>query len=47
MQLALTTFGGEVTFTVAITGNEDDEKVVNRFFDIVEKNIGEVAKCAE
>ena len=47
MQLALTTFGGEVTFTVAITGNEDDEKVVNRFFDIVEKNIGEVAKCVE
>lgn len=47
MQLALTTFGGEVTFTIAITGNEDDEKVVGRFFDIVEKNIAEVAKCAE
>lgn len=46
MQLALTTFAGEVTFTIAITGNEEDEKIVNRFFDLIEKNLDEVAKCA-
>lgn len=46
MQLALTTFAGEVTFTIAITGNEEDEKTVNRFFDLIERNLDEVAKCA-
>ena len=46
MQLALTTFEGEVTFSIAITGNERDEKVVNDFFDVLLKNVDEVIKCA-
>lgn len=47
MQLALTTFEGEVTFTIAITGNEDDEKKVNEFFDILLANIDKVAALAQ
>ena len=47
MQLALTTFEGEVTFSIAITGNEKDEKVVQNFFDVMEKNVDEVIKCAK
>ena len=46
MQLALTTFEGEVTFSIAITGNERDEKIVNDFFDVLLKNVDEVIKCA-
>ena len=46
MQLALTTFEGEVTFTVAITGNEDDEKVVERFFGLLLAGADEIANCA-
>ena len=46
MQLALTTFEGEVTFTIAITGNEKDEEIVNAFFDVMMKNVDEVIKCA-
>ena len=47
MQLAFTTFDGEVTFSIAITGNDEDERTVNRFFDIFVKNIDEVISAAE
>ena len=47
MQLALTTFEGEVTFTIAITGNEEDEKIVNNFFDVLESNVDKVIECAK
>ena len=47
MQLALTTFEGEVTFSIAITGNEDDVKIVDRFFDVLLGNLEEVTKCAK
>ncbi len=46
MQLAFTTFDGEVTFSIAITGNDEDERTVNRFFDIFMKNIDEVIAAA-
>lgn len=46
MQLALTTFKGEVTFTIAVTGNEEDEKIINAFFDILEKNMDAVTTAA-
>ena len=39
MQLALTTLLGEITMTIAIRGNDEDEKIVNRFFDIILKNM--------
>lgn len=47
MQLALTTFEGEVTFTIAITGNEEDEKIVNEFFDILLDNIDKIARIGQ
>jgi len=39
MQLALTTLKNEITMTIAIRGNDDDEKTVNRFFDMILKNM--------
>ena len=39
MQLALTTFNNKITMTIAIRGNEEDEKIVNKFFDLIEKNM--------
>ncbi len=45
MQLAFTTLGGEVTFSIAITGNDEDERTVNRFFDLLFKEIDAVAAC--
>ncbi len=41
MQLALTTLNGAVTMTIAIRGTEEDKKIVNSFFDIIERNIAE------
>lgn len=47
MQLAFTTFGQSVTFSIAICGNSDDDKIINKFFDIFEKNIGGVIDFAK
>ncbi len=47
MQLAFTTFDGEVSFTIAIKGNDEDEKMVREFFDILDKNVDEVIALAE
>lgn len=46
MQLALTTFEGEVTFTIAITGNAEDDAVIEKFFDILVRNMDAVAALA-
>ena len=39
MQLALTTFNNRITMTIAIRGNEEDENIVERFFDLIEQNM--------
>ena len=39
MQLALTTVKGEITMTVAIRGNDEDKRTVERFFDLIIKNM--------
>ena len=41
MQLALTTFKNQVTMTIAIRGNEKDEEIVNKFFDLIEGNMSD------
>ena len=41
MQLALTSLLGDITMTIAIRGNDEDEKTVNRFFDIIIKNMND------
>ncbi len=43
MQLAFTTFNGAVTFSVAVCGNSDDDKIIVRFLDLIERNIDEAA----
>lgn len=42
MQLALITFENAVTFSIAICGNADDDIVINKFFDMLERNIDEL-----
>lgn len=44
MQLAVTTCRGVPTMTVAIRGNEDDEEIVEHFFDLIEENVDEFIK---
>ena len=39
MQLALTSLLGDITMTIAIRGNNEDEKTVNRFFDMIIANM--------
>lgn len=41
MQLALTTLLGEITMTIAIRGNDEDEIIVNKFFDIIIQNMND------
>ena len=41
MQLALTTVKGVVTMTIAIRGNDEDKKTVERFFDLIVGNMRE------
>ncbi len=41
MQLALTSLLGDITMTIAIRGNAEDEKTVNRFFDMIIKNMND------
>ncbi len=47
MQLATTTFNKVVTFTIAIKGNEDDERVVKEFYKELEANLEIFAASAE
>ena len=39
MQLALTSLLGDITMTIAIRGNDEDEKIVERFFDMIIANM--------
>lgn len=39
MQLALTTVKGVMTMTIAIRGNDEDKKIVEKFFDLIVKNM--------
>ncbi|MBQ8178664.1 MAG: hypothetical protein IJ033_05715 [Clostridia bacterium] len=41
MQLALTSLNGELTMTIAIRGNDEDKKAVERFFEIIHRNIAD------
>ncbi|MBO7156358.1 MAG: hypothetical protein J6V83_03030 [Clostridia bacterium] len=41
MQLALTSMNGELTMTIAIRGNHEDRVGVQKFFDIIKKNINQ------
>ena len=41
MQLALTTVKGVMTMTIAIRGNDEDKKVVEKFFDLIVGNMRE------
>lgn len=41
MQLAMTTFNGAVTMTIAVRCNDEDEKTVNRCFDLIIANIND------
>lgn len=37
--LSATSFAGELTLSMCVRGNEEDKKIVNEFFDLMEKNI--------
>lgn len=47
MQLALTTFNGAVTFSIAICGNDRDEKIVRDFFKAFDRISGELIDYAK
>lgn len=38
--LSVTTLRKEITFSMCVRGNDEDRKIVARFFDLLEKNIG-------
>lgn len=44
MQLAVTTLDNQMTMTVAIRGNKDDKVIIEKFFDLMEKNIQDFIK---
>ena len=44
MQLALTSLLGDITMTIAIRGNDEDERIVNRFFDMIIANMNEFVR---
>lgn len=38
--LSATSMRNEVTLSMCVRGNEEDKKIVGRFFDLMEKNLG-------
>lgn len=44
--LSATSINGELTLSMCVRGNEEDEKIVNKFFDLMEKNIKELSSKA-
>lgn len=44
--LSATSLGGELTLSMCVRGNEKDEAIVSRFFDLMEKNIKIIAERA-
>ncbi len=45
--MSVTTVLGKMTLSTTTHGNEKDVEIVNRFFDIVEKNLGEFIACSK
>ena len=37
--LTATTYKGIITLSMCVRGNEEDKEIVNKFFDLIEKNI--------
>lgn len=46
MQLAITSLNGEATLTVAIKGNSEDAKIMDKFFDLIEDNFQSFIKLS-
>lgn len=44
MQLAISSLNGEATLTIAIRGNSEDAKIVDKFFDLIEENFNSFIK---
>ena len=42
--LSVTTLRKEITFSMCVRGNGEDQKTVERFFDLLEKNINELIR---
>ena len=42
--LSVTTLRKEITFSMCVRGNAEDQKTVERFFDLLEKNINELIR---
>ena len=38
--LSVTSMRNEMTFSMCVRGNDEDKRIVERFFDLLEKNIG-------
>lgn len=42
MQLSVSSIAGELTLTIAVKGNDDDKKILESFFDLIEINIDQI-----
>lgn len=40
--LTVTTYKNVITLSMCVRGNDEDKKIVNKFFDLMEKNIGTI-----
>jgi len=40
--LTATTYKGIITLSMCVRGNEEDKKIVENFFDLMEKNINDM-----
>ncbi len=45
--LSATSLGGVLTLSMCVRGNDEDKAIVERFFDLMEKNIDEISKKAD
>jgi len=43
--LTVTTYKKVITLSMCVRGNDEDKKIVNRFFELMEKNIGTLIKA--
>lgn len=41
--LSATSINGELTLSMCVRGNDEDKKIVNKFFDLMEKNIADLS----
>ncbi|MDD6526500.1 MAG: hypothetical protein PUF31_01580 [Oscillospiraceae bacterium] len=42
--LSATTLNGETTLSMCVRGNDEDRKIVDHFFDLMEKNLDCLSK---